>query len=269
MTDLIVKTIHDDKSETVIKRVRPKQVINGVSITSKHEVYSVFVSSSSGCPYECTFCQLTENEVKFNKLSEIDIYYNVVSAIKSFGDIDKDTPIKLCWMGMGDASVRPTVSSMVSKMLMDEWNIIEIDVSTINVTSFLVGCLNDLNEQVPTRLFYSLPTSIPGKHRLLIPRVQGAKTSLEFLAAFNGEKKIHYTPLKDVNDTPFDYVRMAEMIPKGTQIRLLEYNAGSNSIYTRSENLHTIYNFFVNRDFDVKWQISKGHKEKAACGQFL
>jgi len=69
----VSKFIHPDTSETCIKTVysvdyKPNSETDDVDITiTDRNKYSIFISSSGGCPMACSFCYLTIDNMPFRK----------------------------------------------------------------------------------------------------------------------------------------------------------------------------------------------------------
>ena len=101
----VTKIIHEDKSETAIK------LISGCSTCEEKDrnKYSIFVSSSYGCQFNCKFCYLTLKQIPYKSLTKTAIINNLKEAITY--KLEQEPSLskkyaKICWMGMGDAFVK-------------------------------------------------------------------------------------------------------------------------------------------------------------------
>ena len=111
---LVLKMIHEDGSETSIKTVsscdtirNPKTGIIEYNNIERNK-YSIFASSSRGCPMRCTFCYLTIKYCEYGKLTEDQILSNLKEALLEqleHKPETKDRFVKLCWMGMGEDQI--------------------------------------------------------------------------------------------------------------------------------------------------------------------
>ncbi len=114
----VTKIVHEDDSETAIKTVSSCDTCineDGTFLLNETDrnKYSIFVSDSAGCFMKCKFCYLTLKNMKYKKLSYVDIVTNIKEALDErtkaaeFGTVEKvlDKYVKLCWMGMGDAFI--------------------------------------------------------------------------------------------------------------------------------------------------------------------
>lgn len=112
--NLVLKMIHKDGSETSIKTVSSCDTIRNPKTGAieqnniERNKYSIFASSSRGCPMKCTFCYLTIKNCEYKKLSEDQILNNLKEALLEqlkHKPETKDRYIKLCWMGMGEDQI--------------------------------------------------------------------------------------------------------------------------------------------------------------------
>lgn len=111
---LVLKMIHEDGSETSIKTVsscdtirNPKTGVIEYNNIERNK-YSVFASSSRGCPMSCTFCYLTIKGCEYKKLTEDQILTNLKDAVLAQMEHNPETKnrfVKLCWMGMGEDQI--------------------------------------------------------------------------------------------------------------------------------------------------------------------
>ena len=109
----VTKYVHSDESETCIKTVPSldtKPTADGdveLKVVDRNK-YSVFISPSRGCPFNCSFCYLTIDQVPFKKVRTEELLQNLKDAIEHRVAIEpgiKDRYLKLCWMGMGEAII--------------------------------------------------------------------------------------------------------------------------------------------------------------------
>lgn len=125
---LVLKMIHEDGSETSIKTVsscdtirNPKTGVIEYNNIERNK-YSVFASSSRGCPMRCTFCYLTIKNCEYGKLTEDQILTNLKEALLEQLEHKPETKnrfVKLCWMGMGEDQIIQSsrTRSITSKFL--------------------------------------------------------------------------------------------------------------------------------------------------------
>lgn len=274
--DNVFKKIHEDGSETVIKQVKSAFRTGGGDYKERDEVVtSIFISSSTGCPKKCVFCHLTEMNMPFKKLKSHQISDNVLDAIDECEFVSTKNKFKLCWMGMGDPLVNPTTTIQVSKILITHLMVTEIDISTIIPDEAKLGAVERhlaKKERIPVRLFYSLHTGNAVNRDLIIPSGGDINKHIFAMQCWGGEKFIHYTPVKGLNDSVLDVLSIAKASKEigSCNIRMLEFNPHADSLYERPsrEHLSKLYSLFNKQGVSVKWQVSKGKEELAACGQF-
>lgn len=271
--DKVFKKVHEDGSETVIKSVSPAfRDGKGVYCERDDTVTSVFISSSYGCRYRCAYCHLTENGTKFKDLSRSQIVNNVLEALSEC-DFYQEQPVKLCFMGMGDACVDGAKTLGVIENLMGAINVSEVDISTVNPNNNTCW-FSDL--QVPVRLFYSLPTNVSFNKNLIVScgteKPSDIQYELRTWSTTHGDLFIHYTPVLGLNDSQLDALSVAKYAKKvgAKQVRMLEFNPHDDSPYERPsiEQMVKLKKVMERNGVSVKWQVSKGYGENAACGMF-
>jgi 23S rRNA (adenine2503-C2)-methyltransferase len=272
MSDKIFKKIHDDGSETVIKQVRSAFRDEQGNYCERDEtVTSIFISSSVGCPKKCVFCHLTEMEMPFKKLSARDIAANVDEAIDECTFVSRKDRFKLCWMGMGDPLIDTAQTILATNMITAYLMVIEVDISTIVPDEGKLGSINRRIKDAPVRIFYSLHSGNPFQRDLIIPRGGDIENQIFAMNCWEGDKFIHYTPIKGLNDSLTDALSVLRVAKEtGCSIRMLEFNPHPESVYERPSipQLNTLYKLFQRGGVGIKWQVSKGKKESASCGMF-
>lgn len=302
----VSKYVHDDGSETAIKTVSScanvynKETGKIVPIDVEREKFSMFISSSVGCPIGCKFCYLTVKKFPYHKLTLWKIVKNARSALikeLEYKPELKDKHIKLSWMGMGDVLLLPPEEIRRATTTILDFAVGErcgikgvdgVDISTVLPSKskgwpFFLGVLNGdllLNysrnpnslDRSPIRLFYSLHDHrlIPGRKRKDI--WNDLKKLKEFSYWYNVDVIIHHMFLEGVNDKKQDVELIQTLIEKvglNTELRVLRYNECPNSKYKESSKFDELVVYAAEIIPKVKYQVSAGSEIKAACGQFL
>lgn len=143
----VSKYIHEDGSETSIKKVKSLQnIVNPLTkkietLASDRNKYSIFISSSVGCYMSCKFCHLTLKKAEYHKITSETVLSNLKEAILDAVAFDpslKNRYVKLSWMGMGDAINNPEMVAFVTRSILDwifEHNLAKgldgVDLSTV------------------------------------------------------------------------------------------------------------------------------------------
>jgi adenine C2-methylase RlmN of 23S rRNA A2503 and tRNA A37 len=304
----VSKYVHDDGSETAIKTVSScanvydKETGKIVPIDVDREKFSVFVSSSVGCPIGCKFCYLTIKKFPYHKLSVYEIVNNFREALKAeveFKPEIRKKYMKIGWMGMGDAFLLPpnqipqATESMLehADSLSFTRGLDGVDISTVLPPSakgwpHFLGRLNhDLsNNQIlnphnkgrsPLRLFYSLHATSE-RRKDLIPVSGNAWSDLEKLCKFGYwygiDIIIHHMFLEGINDTRSDVECLEVLIKRAcpdAELRILRYNECQNSPFKESPRFDELTSYAAEIMPKVKYQVSAGSEIKASYGQFL
>jgi adenine C2-methylase RlmN of 23S rRNA A2503 and tRNA A37 len=236
--DQVAKYVHDDGSETTIKTVSScDNVFN--KITGKIEPvgidrnkFSVFVSSSVGCPLRCKFCFLTVKDFPYYPLTPDQILNNFKEALSEevkYKPQLRKMYMKLSWMGMGDAfllnpeDLRSTTKHMIDWAISDSgyaFGLDGVDISTIMPDGCFgwphnLASLNDYltrryrtninnSRRSTVRLFYSLHSILRRKELIPNGSSAGVKSDLEYLADFRKwygiDIILHYMFLEGFSD---------------------------------------------------------------------
>ena len=300
----VTKYIHNDGSETAIKTVPScGNILN--KLTNKIEPievdrnkYSIFISSSVGCPIGCKFCYLTVKKFPYHKLSPADIFSNVkeaiISQVKRNPELRKKY-VKLSWMGMGDAFLLDPKEVRMLSTHIARWIIYNgryacgldgIDIATTyprknygwpyQMASLIDSCSHfpinpkSKNRSI-VRIFYSLhknrdrlsiiPTSLPSP--IAAQYLEDAKRN------FGIDIILQHMFLKEVNEKGlFDVRNIMDYLPD-SEIRILRFNKCKNSPYQESPKFDRLVKLFSDSFPKVKYQVSAGSEIKAACGQFI
>lgn len=293
------KYVHDNGAETAIKTVSSCQNIvdpvTGKMVSNEFDKgkVSIFVSSSVGCPIGCKFCYLTAKKFPYHKLSDQEIFDNVMEAVQA---AIEDYPsilnryVKLSWMGMGDVFLRDPVRTkhltldMLSELIHEVgfWGLDGVDIGTVlphtargwpwalaDMNEFLMDWgLNPNNKdgRSPVRLFYSLHAAVDKHRRKLIPIHKSLQDDLDKLKRlyydFGIDVICHHMFLEGIND---DYVPDVGDF----ELRILRFNECENSPYKESPKFNELVQQAITGASRVKYQISAGSEIKAACGQFI
>jgi adenine C2-methylase RlmN of 23S rRNA A2503 and tRNA A37 len=309
----VSKFVHYNGAETAIKTVSSCDnevdrnghiIVNDVD----RRKFSVFISSSVGCPVGCKFCYLTVKKYPYYKLSSEEIFDNFKNALDAELEHKpelKDMYIKLSWMGMGDALfldprkfVRVTVEMLSYAMNAGIKGVDGVDVSTVMPPKALrkgwphqLGSLNDVlysnfklnpynKHRSPLRLFYSLHSPLPYVRNKLIPlykcedvheHIEKDLNALEQIRFHYGvDYIIHYMFLEGQDDN--SCIMLLEKLMndlKNVELRVLRYNTCDGSSFAESVKFDDIVMHLVGSVPKLKYQVSAGSEIKAACGQFL
>lgn len=307
---LITKYIHDDGSETAIKNV--PSCDNEINFLTKELVpierdrnkFSVFISSSVGCPIGCKFCYLTVKRHPYHKISPGKIIINAKEAISQSVKDDptlKDKYIKLSFMGMGDILffkslfIREFVNSIIHFISENKIckGLDSIDIGTTipiyhpNLSLHLSLLKLDLENsdieinplkkknQSLIRLFYSNHSSIIREDIIPFSFFDETYDALKYLKGIESygiDIILHQILLKDINDNKQEVLKLKDIVNKidiNPEVRILSYNKCENSTYEETDKFNELVKIYSDNFKRVKYQISAGSEIKASCGQFI
>lgn len=309
---LVAKYVHDDGSETTIKQTSScGNILNKATgkvepVQVDRNKYSVFVSSSVGCPVGCKFCYLTVKKFPYVKLTCGQIAANVKEALNAefvHNPGLRKKYMKLSFMGMGDAlfldpmEFRCMVKKLLASLIGDLGHasgLDGVDISTVLPTivkgwPLQLGLLNDdlhnrykLNPasggRSIVRMFYSLHTPDLLRRSELIPVPWSAVRIVrelghlpEVLRMFGVDFIVHHMFLEGQNDSDLSvrmlYNVMYNYFPD-SELRILRYNECEGSQFKESKRFDELVKACADNLPNVKYQISAGSEIKAACGMF-
>lgn len=302
---LTTKYIHNDGSETSFKmshsgRFNSENLI--VPITQDKVKYSLVISCSKGCQMSCSFCHLTQKSASFKELSTEQIENNLKDVIV---DQMKQNPeiahkhIKLCWMGMGEAILKPEMVKKVSMSVIN-WalennyaaGVDGIDISTVlpkisNRWHEIIENLVKETESFPrnphntknrtlVRLFYSLHTANQELRNEIIPNTKEISVAIDSLNHFAKNIGIdviyHYMFMNGINDNKPAVEELIELYKDkellDSELRILRYNEAINGVSESSE-LKSIIKTLEDNIPKLKVQHSSGNSVASACGMFI
>ncbi len=297
----VVKYVHDDGSETVIKNT------GGCDGTFKDK-YTIFLSCSYGCQIKCKHCMLTTKDIKYKSLTSADIIDNAIAALQDFAWLYNpkviEKSLKISWMGMGDATLSANQIIQATPVIAD-WAInndhpVATGLDRVDIASSLPGTRyirffngvqrvhDELRPFAPNmrsrysrvKAFISILSAVPETRNFLIPNgwtfIQDLEQFQYLKYVTGGWPKenlvVHHLLLNDVNDSDIEVDAMVNLMTRylpRTQLRLLRYNQCPGSGFEESPRFDEIAKRFQEELFDVKIQDSPGEEVMAACGQFM
>lgn len=305
----VSKYIHNDGSETAVKTNNSCSNLldangNVVATEVDRNKYSVFISSSAGCPLGCKFCYLTTKKYPYSKLSTDQIVKNFKEALTDAVSHDssiKGKYIKLSFMGMGDVFLLDPYKVRKASEEMLDWAVNRygfaagvdgVDMSTVLPNDgigwgYQLAMLNDyvrgnymvnptVSDRSAVRLFYSMHS--PTRRKSLIPcsKSNSAGGDLAYLNLLNKmfgiDIVIHYMLLKGINDKMLalsDTEQLIKSTIKNAEFRILRYNDCGDSGYHETDKFEEMVKAYSKALPFLKYQISSGSEIKAACGQFI
>lgn len=301
------KYIHNDGTETSIKVSLSGHYTErdlDTPVFKDKNKYSIVISSSLGCQMKCKFCHLTNKNSCFKETTAKQLISNLKEAIlheKTINPDICDKYIKLCWMGMGEAILKPDMVKTVSFEIIDwalknklaigvdgvdistvmpkigvKWTKSIIDLNTLIVNKYeeLRNPINKNNRSL-VRLFYSLHSTKQDKREVLIPNAQSIEKTISQLKDVNSNNIdviFHYMFLNNINDSESDIQHLSTFLKENDllnfEFRILRFNPVNDEII-ESENLQYVINDIKDLIPNIKIQHSSGDDVASSCGQFI
>ncbi len=263
----------EDSTRKYLFRLADQQTIESVLIPEKDH-YTLCISSQIGCAQGCRFCR-TGRDGFVRNLSGGEI-------ISQVRDILNDLPSprrlsNIVFMGMGEPLANYGAVLYAIEILTNGRFGLNFSSRRITVsTSGLAPMLNRIGQDTTVNLAISLNATENRTRSRLMPinRRYPIKELLKACANYplppRRRLTIEYVLLKDLNDTPADARRLAQMLRNlKTKINLIPFNPHEGCEFKRPKD-STVLNFqeiLVQNNYTVLIRQSKGQDISAACGQ--
>ncbi|MBU1053260.1 MAG: 23S rRNA (adenine(2503)-C(2))-methyltransferase RlmN [Proteobacteria bacterium] len=266
--------ISRDGSKKYLFGLADGNYIESVLIPEKNH-YTLCISSQVGCAQGCRFC-LTASGGFIRNLTKAEI----VSQVR---DIQNDVageklPLSnIVFMGMGEPlanykNIVKAIDSISSKDTGLGFAKRKITVSTAGLIPFL----KDLGKDTGVNLAVSLNAADNETRDILMPinRKYPIEELIKACSEYDLKPRnritVEYILIKDVNDSPADAKRLAQLLRSvKSKINLIPFNEYEASEFKRPEAavIKIFREILVNNDYTVIIRHSKGQDISAACGQ--
>jgi len=232
------------------------------------------ISSQVGCPVGCKFCASGMGGLDGN-LSAGRIVEQVwrLGQLPGIGRISN-----VVFMGMGEPLSNFDAVTTAIRTIHGLWALgisaRKITISTVGLPKFIDRLRDEF--ELPVTLALSLHAPTDDLRRQLIPWSEFT-TIDELLESCHGwyektgrEITLEYTLLRDVNDSPMQAARLAELAQSmRANVNLIRYNEVEGTPFgrPRSADVLTFQQVLQNRGVNVHIRASRGRDIAAACGQ--
>jgi len=241
----------------------------------------ICVSCQTMCHMGCTFCHLTDNigKLKFRNLTSYEIVESVEFIHNDLKLAENNRMLLISFMGCGEPlqNFSEVYDSIIK--LMDHEDI-RFGLSTMLPKTRwgnLFELANRVNHsKIPLKVHLSLHYTNDKQRTEMMPATTNIKASiaaLEFYKQVTGQSvEIHYTLIKDVNDSGEDLERLtALLINRDIPIKFLRFNSKETSHNEGAEKI-TINKFravLKAHGVSTEYYEPPGKDVGASCGQFL
>jgi 23S rRNA (adenine2503-C2)-methyltransferase len=248
-------------------------IIESILMPEK-ERNTLCISSQIGCRMGCKFCVTGKIGFKQN-LTAAEIVGQVVT-VKEYLRKNKDTRItNLVFMGMGEPM--DNLDNVLAALVILKESI-GLDFSYRRITISSVGLVDGLRT-LPLKtasVAISLNAADDATRSRLMPinRLYPVGKIVDFVRSFQGPNRIRttfeYVIIKDINDSPEDARRLAELL-KGIKckINLIPYNESPYTEFKAPDpkSVAMFHDYLYGQHFTTMIRDSRGQDVAGACGQ--
>lgn len=239
----------------------------------------ICVPCQTMCNMMCTFCHLTDHigKIPLKDMSGEEISSGVEYIYQDL-NLGSRT-LLISYMGCGEAlaNINNVIDSMIS--IKNSYKNIRFGLATMlpkkhykalsELTDAVI--LNDLSLKIHLSMHF-----VDDKQRKeWIPSGLDLETSLSMLTKYrdvtNNPIEVHYTIMKDVNDTPEHIDKLASLIDNQTTIKFMRFSEKENLNIERADDkrLESYVNELTKSGKIVEYYKPPGDSIGSSCGVFL
>jgi len=262
-----------DGSRKFAFAVSDGNIIESILMPEK-ERNTLCISSQIGCRMGCKFCVTGKIGFKRN-LTAAEIVNQVVTVKEYLGKNDEKRITNLVFMGMGEPldnldNVLPALTILKES--------IGLDFSYRRITISSVGLVDGIRT-LPLKtasIAISLNAADDATRSRLMPinRLYSIGKIVDFVRSFQVPNRIRttfeYVIIKDVNDSPEDAKRLAELLQGiKCKINFIPYNESPYAEFKAPDpkSVTMFYDYLHGRHFTTMIRDSRGQDVSGACGQ--
>jgi len=267
-----IETSHDGSKKYLFK-LSDEQCIESVLIPEKN-YYTLCISSQVGCAQGCRFC-LTGKGGFVRNLTKGEILAQVRDIMNDLDDSEKLKNIVMMGMGEPLANYKNVVGAI--NTITDDRCGLAFSKNKVTVsTAGLVPRLSDFSRDAAVNLAISLNATDNKTRDMLMPI--NKKYPIEMLLDACRKYRLpprqsimfEYILLKDINDSPDDANRLANLLRSiKAKINLIPFNEHEGSDFRPPEEdvINNFREILRKNNYIVITRRSKGRDISAACGQ--
>lgn len=262
-----------DGSRKFAFAVSDGNIIESILMPEK-ERNTLCISSQIGCRMGCKFCVTGKIGFKRN-LTAAEIVNQVVTVKGYLEKNDEKRITNLVFMGMGEPldnldNVLPALTILKES--------IGLDFSYRRITLSTVGLIDGLRtlplKTASVAISLNAADDVTRSRIMPINRLYSIEKIVDYVRFFQGPNRIRttfeYVIIKDVNDSPEDAKRLAELL-QGVKckINLIPYNESPYAEFKAPDqkSITMFHDYLYGRHFTTMIRDSRGQDVSGACGQ--
>ena len=237
----------------------------------------ICVPCQTMCNMKCTFCHLTDHigQIPTKDMDYMDIVNGVESII---GDLSLgDRTILISYMGCGEPLAN--INNVIDSMVVLERPNMRFGLATMlpkkHYASFFTLIERVKSMKLPVKLHLSMHFVDDEQRKEWMPSALELDSSMNMLKLYRSLTgnpiEVHYTIMKDVNDTRYHLDNLHRMVDNQTTIKFM--------MFSEKESLDVVKSDEDRLEKEMKWLKSEGKIVEyykppgndigSSCGQFL
>lgn len=234
-------------------------------------------ATQTSCKQGCVFCFLTALNLPVRHLTSDQIVYGVSNVIRHCRNKDNNT-LLISFMGAGEPLINKDnvikAAKIIHSLYKNKYETVRFAIATIMPSAKL---MKEFTKQVKEsglnfKVHLSLHSTSDNSQKEIMPKAGNIRESIDLLINYSletdNETEIHYTLIKDVNDTDADIVRLVNLFREtGITIKFLDF-VESGELRASSRVL-LFREHLKLAGIKTEFYIPPGRDIGTSCGQFL
>jgi len=254
------------------------------SYINKHDGKDIICTpSQTACNLGCKFCHLSDiDNLKVRGLDWYEIYFPINYIIEDLNLLNnsQEKTLLISFMGAGEPLLN--TNELISSMLHIKWGYIDNYKEVRFAIASLIPSMNKViyftneikSKDLNCKIHFSLHFTNNKQRKEFMPASSNIRNSLALLehyTLYTGNKaEIHYTLIKDVNDTNQDIDNLLHLVyGRAIPVKFLHYNEKETLNCFTSNRISQFTKILEDNDIETEFYIPPGRDIGSSCGMFL
>ena len=237
----------------------------------------ICVPCQTMCNMKCTFCHLTDH---IGKIPTKDMdYKDIVEGVESIiGDLGLgDRTLLISYMGCGEPLAN--INNVIDSMVVLERPNMRFGLATMlpkkHYASFFTLIERVKSMKLPVKVHLSMHFVDDEQRKEWMPSALELEPSMNMLKLYRSLTgnpiEVHYTIMKDVNDTRYHLDNLHRMVDNQTTIKFMMFSEKESLDVVKSDEdrLEKEMKWLKNEGKIVEYYKPPGNDIGSSCGQFL
>lgn len=270
-----IKSQEDNVSKLVFKH--SSNLPLEVSVIRKNDGKDILcIPSQTSCNMQCRHCHLTGLDIKAINLSSNEITELIINSINIIKP--ENNTLLVSYMGAGEPllNVSGIINSMLEIKQKSPYDNVRFGVSTIIPGKKVFQQFQEqvIKNNLPIKLHWSLHSTTDIQRKSLMPSAVDIKTGhnlvCNYLEKTNQPIEIHYTLIKNVNDTDKDVENIINLIDKRITFKILKFAEHKLEPELIGSDFTELFADKLKQSgFNVEIYSPPGRSIGSSCGMFI